>query len=253
MQEHVAALAYLEYVHIQPRSENLLLALGKALEFTAADLLDNRHGKLHPKQFERLAKARVAYPFFGVILSILTPIILRIGWLLAVEDRSVFRFLMGVVADPATLLRQSSGAMEQPIPYLFWAVLAIFPLITMNYLLRIPWNVFIDLVNRKVQCEAGLTSHRWDERRMRSRKGREGDLISSYSYFLNNKKFSVNRAAFEALAPSLEYNLYYLPISKIVVSIEPKEAALKEFDPASKGFDLLSAPKRPATTQMGFR
>jgi hypothetical protein len=234
----------LEYVHIQPRSENLLLALGKALEFSAADLLENRVGKLGQLQFSRLARGRVISSLVGVLISLVTPILLRIGWLLAVEERSIWRFFLGILSDPSTILRQSTGPIEEPIPYLFWLVLAIFPLITMNYLLRVPWQLFLDLVNRKVLCETGLTTHRWDERRTRSRKGREGDLISSYSYVVNGKRFRVNRAAFEALAPSLEYNLYYLPLSQIVVSMEPLEAAKKDFDPASKGFDLLNTAKK---------
>jgi len=237
-------LAYLEYVHIQPRSESLLLALGKALDFSAADLLENRTGKLSANQYSRIAKATVAFPLLAAAMGVLTPVAFRIGWLLAVEERSLWRFLVGILSDPSTILRQSKGAIEEPIPFVFWLVLSLFPLITVHYILKVKWEIFFDLVGRKVLCEAGLASHRWDERRTRGKKGHEGDLVSSYRYVINDKKFPVNRAAFEAIAPSMEYNLYYLPISKTVVSLEPLEAAQKQFDPASKGFDQLNDAKR---------
>jgi hypothetical protein len=224
----------------------LLLALGKALDFSAADLLENRAGRLSSNQFSRIAKASVAFPLMGALLGLLTPVVLRLGWLLAVEERSVGRFLLGFLNDPGTVLRQSNGFIEEPIPFLFWLVVSIFPLVTIHYLFKVRWDLFLDLVNRKVLCESGLASHRWDERRLNGSKGREGDLVSSYNYVVNGKKFPVNRAAFEAIAPSMEYNLYYLPHSKAVVSIEPLEAAQKQFDPASKGFDLLNEPKRPS-------
>jgi hypothetical protein len=223
----------------------LLLALGKALDFSAADLLENRAGRLSANQYSRIGKATVAFPLMGAVLGLVTPVLLRLGWLFAVENRTFFRFLQGILSDPSTILRQSNGPIEEPIPFLFWVVLSIFPLVTIHYAFKIKWDLFLDLVNRKVLCESGLASHRWDERRLHGSKGREGDLVSSYNYVINNKKFPVNRAAFEAIAPSMEYNLYYLPNSKAVVSIEPLEAAQKQFDPASKGFDLLTDPKRP--------
>ena len=77
------------------------------------------------------------------------------------------------------------------------------------------------------------------EKRLRGKKGMEGDLVSRYDYIVNEKRFRVSRAAFEALAPSLEYNLYYLPNCKIIVSIEPLEAAEKNFDPGAKSFEVL--------------
>jgi hypothetical protein len=240
-------LAYLEYVHIQPRSENLLLVLGKALDFSAADLLENRSERLSQNQFSRIARATVAFPLLGVVIGVVTPLLLRLGWLFAVEDRGLWRFVVGMFHDPLTFFRQATGPIEEPIPVLFWAVLAIFPFVIVHYLMKIKWDVFLDLANRKVLRESGLASHRWAERRIRSKQGREGDLVSSYCYVINNKQFPVNRAAFEAIAPSMEYNLYYLPLSKIVVSIEPLEAAQKQFDPASKGFELLSDAKRPST------
>jgi hypothetical protein len=229
-------VAYLEYVHVQPRSENLLLALGKALDFTAADLMENRKGKLHPTQFARLAAGHVAYPLATVLLTLLVPVVLRIGWLLMVEERSFSRFLMGVLSDPTTVLRQATGGVEESMPMLFWVIVLIFPLMTIRAAMKIPWAVFIDLGSRKVLCESGQATNHWDEKRLKGAKGAEGDLVSRYDYVLNDKRFQVSRAAFEALAPSLEYNLYYLPLSKIVVSIEPKEAAGRDFDPAAKGF-----------------
>ena len=237
-------MAYLEYVHIQPRSESLLLALGKALEFSAADLLENRTGKLSSNQYSRIMNATVASHLLGAAMGVLTPVALRIGWLLVVEERSIWRFFLGIINDPSTILRQSKGVIEEPIPFLFWIVLSVFPLVTLHYLLRVKWDIFFDLLGRKVLCESGLASHRWDERRTRGKKGHEGDLVSSYRYVINDKKFPVNRAAFEAIAPSMGYNLYYLAASKTVVSIEPLEAAQKQFDPASKGFDLLNDAKR---------
>ena len=236
-------MAYLEYVHVQQRSDNLLLALGKALEFTAADLLENRKGKLHANQFTGLVTAHVLYPLGSILLCLMVPVILRLGWVIGVEERSLGRFILGLFSDPTTVLRQASGGVEEPIPVLFWVVVGIFPLVAIRSAMKMPWTVFFDLLSRKVQCESGQATNRWDEKRLKGVKGREGDLVSRYDYIINNKQFQVSRAAFEAMAPSLEYNLYYLPASKIVVSIEPKEAAGKDFDPNAKGFQIRKKPQ----------
>lgn len=237
-------MAYLEYVHVQPRSENLLLVLGKALDFSAADLLENRKGVLSNDQLARLSRTHVYFPLLAIVISLLTPLFLRIAWLYFAEDRGAFRFLQQAFYDPTTIARGLKHGIEEPLPILFWVVLCIFPLSAIHYSFRMPWVLFFDLLRRRVSKETGLASNRWAEHRLRGRKGREGDLISRYDYIINEKRFKVSRAAFEALAPSLEYNLYYLPRTRTVVSIEPLEAAAKNFDPASKGFDAIEAKRK---------
>ncbi|BDC50156.1 hypothetical protein F183_A24720 [Bryobacterales bacterium F-183] len=237
-------MAYLEYVHVQPRSENLLLVLGKALDFSASDLLENRKGTLSHEQFDRLSRTHVYFPLLAMVITLITPMFLRIAWLYFAEDRGVLRFLQQSFSDPGTIARGLKHGIEEPLPVLFWVVLCIFPLAFIHYSFRMPWPLFLDLVSRKVKKETGLASNRWAEHRLRGRKGREGDLISRYDYIINEKRFQVSRAAFEALAPSLEYNLYYLPRTRTVVSIEPLEAAAKNFDPGSKGFDAIEEKRK---------
>lgn len=237
-------MAYLEYVHVQPRSENLLLVLGKALDFSAADLLENRKGILSHDQLARLSKTHVYFQLMAIVISLITPIFLRVAWLYFAEDRGIVRFLQRAFYDPSTIARGLRHGIEEPLPMLFWIVLCIFPLTAIHYSFRMPWPLFLDLLRRRVKKETGLASNRWAEHRLRGRKGREGDLISRYDYIINENRFRVSRAAFEALAPSLEYNLYYLPRTRTVVSIEPLEAAAKNFDPASQGFDVLEKKRR---------
>src|SRR5882724_5002138 len=199
---------------MRPRSENLLNGLAKALGFGAPELMENRRGTLHAAQLTRFANEYLAVPVLGIVLSILTPILFRFVWASVVEQRSLLKYAITLLVHPSSFLMQMRFGIEEPFPLVIELGYMLFPLFAIHYLLKIPWSVVVDVVMKKVKKDSGPVCVRWDEKRLRGKKGREGDLISRYSYFVNGHEYRVSRGAYEALVPQLQYNLYYLPTSK---------------------------------------
>ena len=214
---------YIEYVHLRPRSEKLLNALAKALNFGAPELLENRRGHLHPNQLSRLAGQHVAESLIGVALSVLAPLLFRFVWAGTVEHRSLLKFAVTVLSNPPSFLSQMRFGIEEPFPLIIELGYFVFPLVLIHYMMRVPYKIFYDLVSKKVRQESGFVSVRWDEKRMSMKDGREGDLISRYSYFVNGREYRVSRPAYEALVPQLEYVLYFLPKSQVIIAAEPAD------------------------------
>jgi hypothetical protein len=230
---------YIEYIHARPRSEKLLNALAKALNFSAPELMENRRGVLHGNQLSRLAGEHIVMPMLGVLLSILTPLLFRYVWAAAVEDRSLLRFTASLLSHPSSFLNQMRFGIEEPFPLVIEFGYLIFPLVLIHYLFRIPWKIFFDLYRRKITMDSGHVSVRWDEKRLSRKDGREGDLISRYSYFVNGHEYRVSRAAYEALVPQLDYVLYYLPKSRVIVSAEPTDLTPFKIQPGMAGLQVV--------------
>ena len=182
---------------MRPRSENLLNGLAKALGFNAQELTENRRGMLHPDQSLRFSNDFLVVPALGILLSILTPVLFRYVWAAGVEQRGLLKFTATIFAHPTSFLMQMRFGLEEPFPLVIELGYLIFPVILIHYLLKVPWSIAYDLYNKKVKKDAGLVCVRWDEKRLRGKKGREGDLISRYSYFVNGHEYRISRAAYE--------------------------------------------------------
>ena len=230
---------YIEYVHMRPRSENLLNGLAKALGFGAQELMDNRKGMLHGTQLTRFANEYLAGPVLGVISSIFTPILFRYLWAAVVEQRSLLKFTMTMIAHPSAFLSQMHFGIEEPFPFVIEFAYLLFPLFTIHFLMKVPWRVVADVAAKKVKKDSGPVCVRWDEKRLRGKAGREGDLVSRYSYFVNGREYRVSRAAYEALVPQLHYNLYYMPISRIIVSAEPVDLSIHKVKTSAVGLQVV--------------
>ena len=230
---------YIEYVHMRPRSENLLNGLAKALRFDAPELMENRKGMLHGTQVARFLNELLAPPLLGVSLSVLTPIAFRFLWAALVEHRGLMKFAMTVLVHPSSFLRQLRFGVEEPFPLVIELGFIIFPLFAIHYLMRMPWALVWDILSRKVKKDHGPVCVRWDEKRLKGKKGREGDLVSRYTYFVNGHEYRVSRSAYEALVPQLNYNLYYMPGSKIIVSAEPADLAVHKVQTGTVGLQVV--------------
>ena len=230
---------YIEYVHMRPRSENLLNGLAKALAFGAPELTDNRRGMVHGTQLSRLANEYLAAPVLGIVLSLFTPVLFRYVWAYTVEQRGLLKFTMTLLQHPSSFIMQMRFGIEEPFTVAIELGFLIFPLFTIHYLRKLPWPVVIDVLSKKVKKDSGPVCVRWDEKRLKGKKGREGDLVSRYSYFVNGHEYHVSRGAYEALVPQLEYNLYYLPSSRIIVSAEPLDLAVHKVQAGSVGLQVV--------------
>ncbi|HEY3743226.1 MAG TPA: hypothetical protein VGL53_25440 [Bryobacteraceae bacterium] len=229
---------YIEYVHMRPRSENLLNGLAKALNFGAPELLANRRGQLHSSQLTRFISDFLMAPILGLVLSALTPIFFRYIWAAVVELRPLDKFTASLLAHPSSFLMQMRFGIEEPFPLIIELGYMIFPLVAIHYLMKIRWPIAIDILSRKVKKDSGPVCVRWDEKRLRGKQGREGDLVSRYSYFVNGHEYRISRAAYEALVPQLEYNLYYLPLSRMIVSAEPLDLSARKVQTGTFGLQI---------------
>lgn len=234
---------YIEYVHMRPRSENLLNGLSKALGFGAPELMENRKGTLHSTQLTRFTQEYLAAPILGILLSLATPILFRFVWAAAVEKRGLLRFAVTVLQHPGSFLTQMHFGIEEPLPLAIEFAYLIFPLITIHFLMKVPWKVVVDVLSKKVKKDSGPVCVRWDEKRLKGKDGREGDLVSRYSYFVNGHEYRVSRGAYEALVPQLQYNLYYLPVSRIIVAAEPVDLAIHKVQASAVGLQVIKEGK----------
>jgi hypothetical protein len=226
---------------MRPRSENLLNGLAKALGFGAPELMENRKGSLHSSQSTRFINEYIAVPLLGVMLSIITPVVFRFIWAAVVEQRALDKFAMTLFAHPSSFLMQLRFGIEEPFPLIIELGYLVFPLFTIHYLMKLPWPVVLDMFTKKVKKDSGPVCVRWDEKRLRGKNGREGDLVSRYSYFVNGHEYRVSRGAYEALVPQLEYNLYYLPMSKIIVSAEPSDLGVHKVQTGAVGLQVVKS------------
>ena len=206
---------------------SLLNGLANALGFGAEELMGNRAGTLHAAQASRFAREYLMGPAFGVFLSLITPVLIRYFWAAVVEHRSLLRFTMTVLQRPSSFLMQMNSGIEEPLPFVLGLTYLIFPLFAIHFMMKIRWKVVMDVLSTKVKKDSGPVCVRWEEKRLRGKNGREGDLVSRYSYFVNGHEYRVSRAAYEALVPQIHYNLYYMAMSKIVVSAEPVDLAAR--------------------------
>lgn len=228
---------------MRPRSENLLNGLAKALSFGAQELMENRKGLLHATQLTRFAEERLTVPVLGMLLSVVTPVIFRFVWAAGVEHRGLLKFAITLLEHPSTFLMQMRFGIEEPFPLVIELGYLLFPLFAIHYLMKLPWKLIADLLSKKVKKDSGPVCVRWDEKRLRGKGGREGDLVSRYSYFVNGHEYRVSRSAYEALVPQLQYNLYYMPVSKIIVAAEPVDLAIHKVQTSAVGLQVMKEQK----------
>ena len=203
------------------------------------ELTENRKGVLHATQLTRFTQEYLAVPILGILLSLGTPVLFRYVWAAAIEQRSLSRFTAMLLQHPSSFFMQMHFGIEEPLPLAIGFAYLLFPCLIIHFLTKMPWSIAIDVFSKKVRKDSGVVCVRWDEKRLRGKDGREGDLVSRYSYFVNGHEYRVARAAYEALVPQLNYNLYYLPTSKIIVSAEPVDLAIHRVQTSAVGLQVI--------------
>ena len=232
-------MAYIEYVHIRPRSDVLITSLASGIGFNADELMANREGKIHKHQFDRMLKDELGMKLIGLGMTLLMGLVFRLSWVVSVEKRSIWKFFWRTLQNPMHFLNHVIGGLEEPLPVVVQIILLAFPVIVISQLFKIPWLLVLDLLSRKVLKEGGSVSARWDEKRLKGKGGREGDLVSSYVYTIKNRTFPVTRSGYEALISTIDYNLYYLPRTRCVLSAEPMDSETSVIKEGPHGLQVV--------------
>jgi hypothetical protein len=106
---------------------------------------------------------------------------------------------------------------------------------------RVPWPLYLDLLDRKVESREGRVVAR--EETINRPNGR--DPIEKYFFSLRHLNMPVNLAAYRALENGSIYIIYVTPRSEILVSIEPKiddAAVLPSAQPQLHGTEETPSP-----------
>lgn len=196
--------------------EQVLYDLSKALQFSPESLEANRKGQLSKEQLKQLYP-RVVRPALLTLVLIVGPFVVW-TWITASQEKLPFSNAFPLLLAQLTHMQDlfdahgSKGAM---------LVLASFvmSLGTAGFLtLRMPWGLYFDLLDRKVEAQEGRVTAR--EETTNRDNGR--DPIEKYFFSLRFLNMPVNLAAYRALENGSVYIVYLTHRSEMLVSIEPK-------------------------------
>lgn len=196
--------------------EQVLFDLSKALPFSPESLEANRKGQLSKEQIKHLS-GRVIRPVVLTLLFLIGPFAIW-TWMTAARDQLAFMNAFPVLIHELTHTQDlidahgSRGAMEVLASFVVSLGVAAF------LALRIPWGLYFDLLDRKVESQEGRVSAR--EETTNRPNGR--DPIEKYFFSLRYMNMPVNLAAYRALENGSVYLVYLTHRSQILVSIEPR-------------------------------
>jgi hypothetical protein len=196
--------------------EQVLYDLSKALPFSPESLEANRSGRLSKEQVKQLSGQCFA-PFFLAFLFAVGPFVVW-TWITAGRDQlsfaNAFPALLTKFAHVNDLIEAQGkmGAVTMLGSILLSVAIAAF------LAFRIPFALYFDLLDRKVEAREGRVVAR--EETTNRPNGR--DPIEKYFFSLRYLNMPVNLAAYRALENGSIYIVYLTHRSEILVSIEPK-------------------------------
>jgi hypothetical protein len=204
--------------------EQVLYDLSKALQFSPDSLDANRKGQLSKEQLKQLYP-RVLRPALLIIALTVGPFAVW-TWMTAAQENLSLSGAFPVLLAQLTHMQDlfdahgSKGAMLVLASFIVSLGLAAF------LILRLPWALYFDLLDRKVETQEGRVTAR--EETTNRDNGR--DPIEKYFFSLRFLNMPVNLAAYRALENGSLYIVYLTQRSQLLVSIEPKmeESSLED-------------------------
>lgn len=196
--------------------EQVLYDLSKALQFSPDSLDANRQGQLSKEQLKQLYP-RVLRPALLIVILTIGPFAVW-TWITATQGNLSFSSAFPVLLAQLTHMQDlfdahgSKGAMLVLASFVISLGLAAF------LILRLPWALYFDLLDRKVEAQEGRVTAR--EETTNRDNGR--DPIEKYFFSLRFLNMPVNLAAYRALENGSLYIVYLTHRSQLLVSIEPK-------------------------------
>ena len=196
--------------------EQVLYDLSKALPFSPESLEANRKGRLSKEQVKKLY-GQVLRPAIFMFLFFVGPFAVW-TWMTAAREQIQFLNALPVLVHELTHMQElidahgSRGAMIVLSSFVVSLGLAAF------LAFRVPWGLYFDLLDRKVEMEEGRVTAR--EETTNRPNGR--DPIEKYFFSLRYLNMPVSLAAYRALENGSVYLVYLTHRSQILVSIEPR-------------------------------
>jgi hypothetical protein len=202
-------MSYIEYVNAGEPVEDLLPVLAKANEFTMEELAENRAGRISNQQMVKVAR-KALKPFETSAKAL-------IGWLLFLLV--IRTFVPSFVLKLASLfLGKSLGGMFLLIT-IGCIVSVVIGLLKST---RLTFLLVRDLIQGKTAKAEGRVSASSEEEKGIGMDRLHGDNVATYYYVLKNEYYEVTPQGHEALEEGSLYTIYFAPLSKLLLSIEPQ-------------------------------
>jgi len=196
--------------------EQVLIDLSKAFPFSPEALEANRQGKLAKEQFKKYI-GRCSRPATMAVVCFLAPLVF---WTAITAGKLQVSFDAAFPIFLNNLVHVSELAAAQGKWSAFVMVSTTIAFLGLAFFMasRISVALYFDLLDRKVTSqEARLVTH---EDQIMRENGR--DPIEKYFFGVKGRYYEVNLASYRALESGSVYLLYLLPLSDLLVSLEPK-------------------------------
>ena len=220
-------------------AEQLAFDLAKALQFTLPDLRSFRRGIL-PAASCQVLMGKVLEPLFKSAAVTLVPLFALAYSTSNSHHCSLSDGLIILISSVTDVkgLAETQGW--------FWTVLYLLAGLGLlgagvYFATRIPLDLMADIIAKRVRCFDGRVTAREVDKPASTK----GDKLPDYFFETKQCTFPVNRRAFLAIDSGGAYRVYYLPLSRTLVAIEPTVLAKEAEEREQK------AKERPAVQQHG--
>jgi len=206
--------------------EQISFDLGKAMQFSQADLQAARKGILPLSSFQALL-GTVLKPLVRTAGFILVPWTLAAYFASSHQNCSIFQGLAIVFSNLGHLPEFAADhGWFRTILYI--KALFLPTAYGVYYLTKVPFDLVRDMLGKRVRAAEGRVTLREEDKKVPGKR----DEVSFYYFHMKERQFHVSRKAFLAIDDGGSYRAYFLPRSNALIAIEPsvlaKEADEKE-------------------------
>jgi len=222
---------------VAPIARNALIkALQRAFGFTDRDLSDNHLGRLSSNQ--KILLIDRFGPLLGAgILSVFVWLMLWLIYASVIRKLPVHDALWEVgirVVQPQVIWtgRHEMYGQFSKAPLIYSGAAISVVLLVLGGICALPWKLIRDLVAGVVYMTCGRVEIEQGENRKR---GLPDGIVRYYYRLRDNEVFEVSRQAYDVIDDGGLYAVYYLPRSRVVVSVEPRMEGARLPTPLSDG------------------
>lgn len=216
--------SYIEYVHARADYDDILKKLAEGNRFSHEDLVSNRAGRLSMGQLQIHLKETLTAPLLLLAAGVLVSFLTRVAFAAYVEKQNILTYtgtLLGQLLmfklDKFREMYLTTAGEHLPLLTGLFVVAA--PATAYKKLRYINIRLIIDVLVGRVKSVDGTPWATSEEKRAPG--GKKGEMIDIYYYVFKDFKIEVCRTGFKAFTDGVRCKAYYLPLSKMLVSIEP--------------------------------